>query len=125
MAATLFDETDSYVSTLLRPEAWRNLNIDKKNAIFKRAETDIIIYANSFDSEINTANQIIKLAIFEQTIHIAEELCRSCNGSVLTSESITGFGSRKYDNPDHVWISPRAQAYLQIALKTRPVKTIR
>ncbi len=125
MAATLFDETDSYVSTLLRPEAWRNLDTDKKNAIFKRAETDIIIYANSFASEINTANQIIKLAIFEQTIHIAEELCRSCNGSVLTSESITGFGSRKYNTPDPAWIAPRAQAYLQIALKTRPVKTIR
>jgi hypothetical protein len=125
MTATLFNETDNYVSQLLRSEAWSALDTDKKNAIFKRAAADISACANSSGADINFENNFVKLAVFEQTIHIAEELCRSCNGSVLTSETITGFGSIKYDNPDHVWISPRAQAYLQTAIKQRPVKITR
>lgn len=125
MSENLFAEADAYVAPLLRNEAWNELDSDKKTAIFKRAENDIIIYGASFGTEIDLSKKTVRLALFEQMIHIAEELCRLHNGAAITSENITDFGSRSYDNPDYIWISPRAQEYLQQSIPQRRIKIIR
>lgn len=106
-------EADVYVRPLLSPEAWSELSADKQHIIILRAQNDIYFYIRSVANDIDIDLPEIKFAVFEQIIHIAESLCRSNNGKVLTDEQLNEFGSRKYHVPDETVISPRSMVYLK------------
>lgn len=105
-------ELEAFINALAVNEKWQSFNSEQKNAMIERAIFDVSAYAAKITVDFDLKNDFCRRAVFEQTAHITAQYDTNHNGKTILQESIAGFGSRTYKDPDSEWLSPRAVAYL-------------
>ncbi len=104
---------EEYSQTHVSSEIWSNLDEKVKLAVVAGAKLDIAgMLENSSDIELD--NNLIRYAIYEQAIFLAEKYKLDVKkGPQIISESIDGVGSVSYKHSEETYYSNRAQKLIE------------
>lgn len=106
------NELNEFIQALTVSDIWQDLKSSQRKIITYRAIADIASYLKISNTEINLEIPEIKQAVFEQTLHLTRQLRFQSDGRTILEENISGFGSRRYTEPDNSLLSERAKTYI-------------
>ena len=109
-------ELNEFIQAFAEPDSWQNFSAEKQNIITERALADITAYAKKIYAVIDFDIPEVKRAFFEQVLHLVKQL-QSEDGRTVIEETVSGFGSRRYLEPDDSMLSERSRSYLDSSLK--------
>lgn len=109
-------ELNEFIQAFTEPDSWQNFSEEKKNIIMERALADITAYAKKLCVVPDFEIPEVKRAFFEQVLHLVKQLPAE-NGRTVIEETVSGFGSRRYQEPDDSMLSERSRSYLDSSLK--------
>ena len=109
-------ELNEFIQAFTEPDSWQNFSEEKQDIITERALADITMYAKKIYAAVDFEIPEIKRAFFEQVLHLVKQLPAE-NGRTIIEETVSGFGSRRYQEPDDSMLSERSRSYLDSSLK--------
>lgn len=109
-------ELNEFIQAFTEPDSWQNLNTEKQNIIIERALADITAHAKKLCAALDFEIPEVKRAFFEQVLHLVKQFPAE-NDRTIIEETISGFGSRRYLEPDETMLSERSKYYLDSSLK--------
>lgn len=107
------DELKTFMNTSAVSGKWQTFDNAQQNALIERACFDVNAYASIIAVDFTLDNDFCRRALFEQTAHIVSQYDAENGEKTILQETISGFGSRKYKEPDSEWLSVRAKSYIE------------